>query len=172
MQPSKKALEEFKGIYKKKTGKELSDQEAYEMANNLLNFVELLYECARKEAIKKRKLKEHPGGFHLEDGIYNCLICHRQVTGKESWYDELGPKCLICQKAINKGVVPKYVCKNRDSWYAMWELKSEFDINPATANKMMREGKLKARIIQDEAGRDYFYVFLVKENKGLSGRKK
>lgn len=47
----------------------------------------------------------------------------------------------------------------------MWELKSKFGIHPATAKRMIREGKLKARIIKDEAGKDYFYVFLVNENK-------
>ena len=162
---SKQAIREFKEIYKKEFGKEISDREAYEMGNNLLQFTELLYECARKEAVKKEKLKKYPQGFHLDDGPYNCLVCYKQVNGEESWWDLLGPKCIPCQKAIENGVIPKYVCKNRDSWYAMRELKDKFGIHPATAKKMIREGKLKARIIKDEGGRDYFYVFLVKENR-------
>ena len=36
MTPSKQAMEEFKQIYKKECGKELSDKEDYEMAANLL----------------------------------------------------------------------------------------------------------------------------------------
>lgn len=167
MQVSKEAIEEFKQIYKKKTGKEISDQEAYEQASNLLQFAEIIYQCARKEAIKKAKLKKYPKGFHLDDGLYNCLVCYKQVTGKESWWDLLGPKCIICQKAIEKGVIPKYVCKDRDSWYAIWELKDKFGIHPATARKMVREGELKARIIKDRQGKDYFYVFLVRENKAF-----
>ena len=164
MQPSKQSIEEFKEIYKKEYGKELSNEEAYEAASNLLQFAEILYEFAREEAIKKEKLKKYPKGFHLDDGPYNCLVCYKQVTGEESWWDLLGPKCIPCQKAIENGVIPKYVCKNRDSWYAMRELKDKFGIHPATAKKMIREGKLKARIIKDEQGRDYFYVFLAEEN--------
>jgi len=171
MQPSKKAVEEFKQIFEKKYGKKLSNQEACKSASNLLNFYKVLYDCAVKEEIKKEKLKKHPKGFHLDDGVYNCLVCHRQVTGKESWWDLLGPKCLNCQSAIDKKIIPKYICENRDSWYAMWELKSKLGIHHATARKMIREGKLKARIIKDEAGRDYFYVFLAEDNRKLLTKK-
>lgn len=165
MQLSKEAIEEFKQIFEKKYGKKLSDKEAYESASNLLNFYKALYDCVVKEEIKKEKLKKHPRGFHLDDGIYNCLICYRQVTGKEGWWDLLGPKCLSCQRAIDKKVIPWSVCSDRDSWYAMWELNSKFSIKHQAARKMIREGKLKARVIKDREGREFFYVFLKRENK-------
>lgn len=165
MQLSKGVIKELKHIFKEDYKKELSDQEANEITHNLLGFFEVLYEAARKEAIREKKLKDHPKGFHLDDGLYNCIICYKQVTGEESWWDNLGPKCVTCQKTVERKVIPEYVCKNRDSWYAMWELKSKFGIYPATAKRMIREGKLKARIIKDEVGKDYFYIFLANENK-------
>jgi len=167
MSLSKESINEFKEIYKKEYGKELSNQEAYESATNLMGFVEVLYECAAKEAEKKRRLKKEPEGFHVTDGIYNCLICHRQVTGDESWYDRWGCKCLLCQKAVKEGIVPGFVCKDSDSWYAMWQLQSKFGIKHQTAKKMVRQEKLKARIVPYENGDPYEYVFLKKENPNL-----
>lgn len=167
MSLSKERIEEFKAIFKKEYGKELSDQEAYESATNLMNFAEVLYECAKKDFLRKQQLKKEPEGFHLTDGIYNCSICHRQVTGDESWYDKLGTKCLLCQKAVKEGLVPPFVCTDRDSWYAMWELESKFKIKHPTARKLVREGKLKAIIIPYEDRKPYEYVFLKKENPDL-----
>jgi len=70
MSLSKERIEEFKAIFKKEYGKELSDQEAYESATNLMNFAEVLYECAKKDYLRKQQLKKEPEGFHMTDGIY------------------------------------------------------------------------------------------------------
>lgn len=164
---SKKAINEFKDIYKKEYKKELSDAEASEAANNLVGFFKVLYDCAVKENEKKRRLKKELEGFHVTDGIYNCLVCHRQATGEESWYDKWGCKCLLCQKAVKEGIVPGFVCKDSDSWYAMWQLESKFGIKHQTAKKMVRRGELKARIVPYENGDPYEYVFLKKENPNL-----
>jgi len=55
MQLSKEAIEEYKQIYKKKTGKELSDQGAYEQASSLLKFFELVYRPIPENQIKEFK---------------------------------------------------------------------------------------------------------------------
>jgi hypothetical protein len=57
MSLSDKSIEEFKEIYKKEHGKEISDAEAREGAQNLINFVELLFEGSLKDAKLKRRLK-------------------------------------------------------------------------------------------------------------------
>jgi len=44
----KESINEFEEIYKKEYGKELSDQEAYKLATNLMNFAEVLYEGATR----------------------------------------------------------------------------------------------------------------------------
>lgn len=168
MMPSEESIKEYKEIYKKEFGEDISDNEARTQATRLLNFFRVLYEVDKKDKIRKAKLKDHPKGFHLEDGVYNCIVCHRYISGENSWYDKSGPKCLDCQRAIDKKVIPRYVCKDRDSWYSMLDLKNKFGVHPATAEKMMREGKLEAKAIKDKEGKDYFYIFIKKENnKGL-----
>ena len=55
---SPEAIKEFKEIYKEENGKELSDAEALEMENNLLNlFRVLLKPLSEKEKEEFRKLK-------------------------------------------------------------------------------------------------------------------
>lgn len=164
---SKKAIDEFKEIYKNKYKTELSDAEASEGANNLIGLFRVLYESHIKELQRKHRLKKEPEGFHITDGTYNCLVCHREISGNESWYDRWGIKCLLCTKAVKEGVIPSFVCKDRDSWYAMWELERKFGIKHPTARKLVRQGKLKARIVPYEDGSPYEYIFLKKENPDL-----
>ena len=163
---SKKFIEEYKRIYKKEFGKEISDQEALEQGTRLVNFFEILHKINVKEKIRKKKLKQHPKGFHLpESEIYNCCICGDSVQGKTSWYDKNGIKCLLCQKALDQGIIPAKVCHDRDIWYAMWQLKDKFGFHYQTVKKMIRLGELKARIVLDNNNKPYFYVFLKEENK-------
>jgi hypothetical protein len=50
---SKKALEEFKKIYKKRFGEYLSDQAALEKATKLLNLIKAVYQPMTKEEYDK-----------------------------------------------------------------------------------------------------------------------
>jgi hypothetical protein len=60
MSLSKESIEKFKEIFKKEYGKELSDQEAYESATNLMGLAEVLYKCAQKDYQRKQQLKKEP----------------------------------------------------------------------------------------------------------------
>jgi len=53
MQLSKKAIEEFNEIYKKEFGEEISDQEAYEEASNLIKLFKIIYRPIPKDKIKE-----------------------------------------------------------------------------------------------------------------------
>lgn len=177
MSLSKERINEFKEVFKKDYGKDLTDAEASEYANSLMNFVELLYDCALKDVQKKNRLKKEPNGFPV-DGNYSCLVCGCSINSENGWYDWYGHTCLLCRDAIKNGTLPAFVCQQRDSYYLTWHLKDRFKIHPATARKMVREGKLKARIVLNENNKPYEYVFLKKENPGLvdperytSGRK-
>jgi len=166
MQLTDERIKEFQKIYEKEYGKKISREEASESAYNLTGFFKVLYDCEMRDRQFKEKLKKSPKGFYIEEGeTYSCLICGRNITGKEGWYDKYGNKCLFCQNALNKKVIPGYICHNRDSWYGTWELKDKFSIHFATAKKLIREDKLKARIIRDENNNPYEYVFLIKENE-------
>ena len=56
---SPEAIKEFKEIYKEENGRELSDAEALEMGNNLLNLFRVLLKPLSKKEIKEfEKLKQ------------------------------------------------------------------------------------------------------------------
>ncbi len=168
MKIPKDLVQELKDIHQEKTGKTLSNEDALEGANNLTNFAKLLLDCAERDRKRKLQLKESPKGFHLPEGErYNCFICHNVVSGESSWYSKHGITCLICKEALRKRVIPVSVMRNRDSWLAMWEVKKLLVLHHSTILKMIRTGKLKARIIKN-GERDYFWVFLKKENRLLT----
>ena len=170
MSLSKERIDEFKDIYRKENDKELTDAEASEAANNLVNFFELLWEISSRDMQRKKRLKKEPGGFHITDGTYNCSVCGKAITGDESWYDRWGVKCLLCTKAVKEGILPGFVCEEHDSHYKMWQLKDKFNIHPQAVMKMVRLGELKARIVLAENGKPYEYIFLKKENPHLTCR--
>ncbi|MFA5877915.1 MAG: hypothetical protein WC845_00940 [Candidatus Staskawiczbacteria bacterium] len=167
MSISKERIDDFKEIFKKEYGKELTDAEAYESAHNLLGFVQVLYDIHRKEVQRKYRLRKEPQGFNLTDGIYDCSICRQQQPEGQIWYDKWGITCSTCRKAVQTGVVPSFICNQRHSWYPMWQIESNFGIKWQRARKMAREGTLKAKIVPAENGNPYEYIFLKKENPEL-----
>ena len=52
---SNKSIEEYKRIFKKKFGKEISDEEALEQVTRLVNFFEILHKINVKDKIRKKK---------------------------------------------------------------------------------------------------------------------
>lgn len=166
---SQKAVDEYRKLFKKDYGKDPTDAEARDGVQRLFNFFEVIYEMSLQEAKRKKRLEKEPKGFHLEeDGkVYSCIVCHASISGKTGWWDLNGQKCLNCQRAIDMGVIPATVCKNRDSWYADWELKSKFRIHTSTFHKLLQERKLKARCLINQNGSVYFQVFLKVENPYL-----
>ncbi len=167
MSLSKEGIDEFKEIFKKEYGKELTDAEAYESAHNLIGLFDVLLKCHRRDLERQARLKKEPKGFTLDDGEYTCSICHQQQAPGEIWYDKWGITCSLCRKAVQSGIVPRFACSQSDSWYQMWELERNFGIKHPTARKLVREEKLKARIVLAENGKPYEYVFLKKENPKL-----
>jgi hypothetical protein len=166
---SDESVQEFKEIYEKKNGKEISDAEAREAAENLAGFFNILWECSQREARLERRLKTEPDGFPVE-GSFSCLVCGNGINETTGWYHWGGPRCLTCHKAIKDGVVPSFILKHRDSYYRMWKLKYSFDIKSQTAKKYIKEGKLHPRLILNENGTVHEYIFLKKENPALVER--
>lgn len=165
---SKESIQEFKDIFSKKYGKELTWAEAEESADNLVGFFSLLYKIDRRTERWKEKLKDHPKGFQLEDGkTYSCSVCGQQIENERTWFDQYGLKCKICQKAVDEGIIPGAVCENKDSWYQMWEMDYYFKAKSPTVRKFIRSGALKARVILSKTGNPYCYVFLIAENEGF-----
>jgi hypothetical protein len=165
---SKKLIDEFKCIFKEKYNVEYTDEEAQEAANNLAGLVEIILRFEHKNRQRHKRLEKEPDGFYLEDdGIYNCLVCHKHIQGKEGWWDEYGQKCLDCQRNVTEGVIPPEICQNRDLWWADWELKDKFGIFHQTAKKMRRLGELRGRELKNKSGNVYFTLYLKNENSFL-----
>lgn len=172
MEISDEKVREFQAIFKKNYGKELSMDEARESARNLLGLLEIAYDHVVEEHVREQKLKDHPKGFHLDDGkTYTCRICRTNISDEKTWWDKNGIKCLSCQNAINKKLIPRSVCKNDDFWYALWEFEYYFGIKSPTIRKFVREGKLHSRVVPDQAGKKHFELFLVKDNEGILPKK-
>lgn len=174
---SEEAIQEFKELMKNEYGKERTDAEAREQGERLYALVEIIYEHAKRDHFRKKRLKKEPKGFHLDEseGVYHCIICYKSVSGPDTWWDKWGTKCMDCQRNIDTGVIPAEICRDDDLWFKDWQLKSDFGIHPMTAKKMRREGELVGRELKDEEGRVYFTVYLVEENreflKGVTWKK-
>ncbi|MCK5332443.1 hypothetical protein KAJ41_01100 [Candidatus Parcubacteria bacterium] len=163
MSLSDKSIKEFQEIFKKEYGKEISYDEAAESGERLVGFFKLLYDCEVRDIKRKEKLKEFPKGYSLMDGnSYNCGICHSHIKDEQLWYDKWGIKCLACQNAVNRKMVPGKICYNDKLWYAMWEFESYFKLKSPTVRKLERQGILKSRTIPDTG----FKVFIIKDNIG------
>ncbi|MFH1472917.1 MAG: hypothetical protein ABIF06_00685 [bacterium] len=172
MSLSKEHIQEFKDLLEKEKGEEVSWEEATEAAYNLLRFAELVVELGMKEQRRQKKLEKNPKGFHLEGIGYTCFICKNSVSNEESWYDKWGIKCLVCQKAIDKKIIPASCAKNKDSWYSKYDLESRFNINHHAMRRFIKEGVLKPRIVPNSAGKPHVYIFLIKDNKDTLPPKK
>lgn len=167
---SDETIQKFKELYERKYGQKLTDGEAELEAMNLVGLVEIFIKLDITEHERQSRLKDEPKGFHLTDGTYSCAICGTYVTGDSSWYDKFGIKCMTCQHAVDQHIIPGSLCY-KDTWYKMWELEQYYNLKSPTVRKLVRDGKLKARIILRENGRPYFYIFIIKENQGVLHKK-
>jgi hypothetical protein len=120
---------------------------------------------------RKKMLEESPKGFHL-DQTGTCLICGQSTSHEKSWYDRYGLKCLNCQKAINRKIIPVAIAIDKEKWYSKYDLESYFNIKSALLIKYIKHAILKDRIILDENKNVHFQLFLIKDNKNVLPPKK
>jgi hypothetical protein len=166
------SIEKFKKIFEKQAGKEVSWEYAKEGAHNLIGFAELLYKQANIEHERKLRLKDSPKGFHLEGNGYTCMICGNYISNEETWYDKWGVKCLLCQKAIDKRLIPGSITRNTKSWYSVYDLEDRFNIDKYVMKRFIKAGVLKSRIVPNNNGTPHVYIFLIRDNKDTLPPKK
>lgn len=166
MQLSNESIKKFQKLLEEHVAREVPWEEAAEGARDLLSFYKLLFDLHKVDLKRQERLKLEPKGFHLEGESYTCFICSDTVSNEDTWYDKWGIKCMTCQKAIDKHVIPASIAKDKDGWYAMWEFEKHFGLRAQTVRKLVRLGKLKSRIIPGEAGGNHCEVFLLKDNPG------
>lgn len=168
---SQHQLEKLKAMLEKEHGRAITRDEltrAHWFVNQL---VKILSDCSRIEAAHKKKLEKNSRGFHLE-GDFTCLVCGLSAASENSWCDKNGIKCLPCQKALDKKVIPKCVINNKDSWYTTYDLKRFFNIDQVDLIKYVKSGLLKKRIVPSGGRKPHLELFLVKDNKGVLPSKK
>lgn len=127
-----------------------TDAEYREAAQNLANYVELAYELAVELKGFDNRLKTEPKGFALAGEGRNCSLCGQSVYG-DGWYDKWGFKCMNCQSAIDKNLIPGSLCKDyKDEKYITdTSLAYHTSLHTQTIRKLIRQGKIKARKIPD-----------------------
>ena len=165
-----KAVQEFKEIFKKEYGQDLTDAEARKQGERFVGFFDILYKQALREHRRKLRLKkEKIKGFFLEDepdSYYTCAVCGNNHPGPEIWWNPKSLRCRDCWRNIQKRVIPSLAYDGDDKvWVKEWQLKSNFGIHPATRGKLRRQGILNGRDLKREDGSIYCTVYLIKENQ-------
>lgn len=164
--------EDLRKLLEKEQGKEVSDQDLFEAEHWLTGFARLLLDLGVKEAQRNKKLEANPKGFHLEGEGYSCFICGTSISKEETWYDKHGIKCLTCQSAIDKKIIPASAASDKDSWYTVHDFEHHLFINRWGVKKLVKEGLLKPRIIPSSAGGVHYQMFLIKDHEGILPPKK
>lgn len=177
--PPKPAPPERRKAKKKKTGKggakkalyaqyqaerESEDDETGE--KRFLNLIaEVITGIVIRQTADDEKLEQFPDGYHMEERR-QCPVCGDWVEGEKCWYDHLGFKCMLCQKAIDQGIIPAGIVKNEDLYYTEIRLETDFNMKRKTLKAFMKQGYLKSRVIPGPDGKgEHFQLFLVSDNE-------
>ena len=169
---SDERIQELKEVIEKDSGKGITWEDAVQASHALEGLARLALESAIEDQRRKKKLEESPKGFTLDGAGYTCHVCGMGTPAGGNWYDKWGIKCLICQKAVDKKIIPGSVAKNKDGWYSKYDLESRFNIKHHALKKFIAKGILKPRIVPDEDGKPHAYLFLLKDHKDILPPKK
>lgn len=167
MEPTDKEVQKFKETLEKQHGREFSWDEAYKATLDIHSFAGILFGMAEEEKRRQDKLKESPKGFHLEDRGYTCQLCRSSASYENSWFDKYGLKCMVCQNAINKRIIPASIAKDQNSYYTKYELELFFNLKGKLLTFCLKEGLLKDRKIPGKGKSVHLQLFLLSDNKAI-----
>lgn len=139
--------------------RKLTDEELKRVAQ----YFEILIEIDQAEKARFRKLEQEPKGFSMPGEGRSCSLC-RQSIHNEGWFDKWGFKCLKCQNAIDKRIIPGSVCRDWENKKSIADttLAMELGISIHKIRKLIREGKIIGRKVPNGP-----YVILRKNNPNL-----
>lgn len=148
MDKTDKEFAEFKALCEKKGIIYNTESEYNDAFRNLVDYVRLSYDIAQERYGWEQRLKAEPKGFAIESKGRSCCLCHTSVMG-EVWYDKWGMKCMVCQDALNKKLIPGYVFKDTENskHVTASQLNWKFGLHQQTIKMLINKGKLKPRII-------------------------
>ena len=164
MKFSQESLDKLRKIFKEDFKADLNDQELHDAAFNLTGFYGTLAKMATQDIENYLRLEKEPEGWAINAEWGTCSFCGLYMSMQESWFDKFGYKCKFCQRAVNEGVIPSSICRNKGRWFSFEDLKDKFGLHSATVRSLVRKGELKARVILNDAGRPHLTIFLREEN--------
>lgn len=131
-----------------------------EELKRVAQYFEILIEIDQSEKARFRRLEQEPKGFSMPGEGRSCSLCRQSIHSK-GFFDKWGFKCLNCQNAINKRIVPGSVCKDWDNKKSITDsaLAMELGISIHKIRKLIREGEIVGRRIPNGP-----YVVLKKDN--------
>ena len=159
-----KDLNEFIKISEKEGHVYKNREEARDSAQRLYNFAEIALDMAIEEQRKNDRLENEPDGFAFPGEGRGCSLCSRHISG-DMWWDKWGQKCMDCHEAYKKKIIPGYCFKDRDNekHITLDKISWKFDISIQTLKKLIRQKKIKVRVINGNGT----MVVLRKENPNL-----
>lgn len=134
-----------------------------EELKRVAQYFEILIEIDQSEKARFRRLEQEPKGFSIPGEGRSCPLC-RQSIHNEGFFDRWGFKCLNCQNAIDKRIIPGSVCKDWENKKSIADtaLAIELEISIHKIRKLIREGKIIGRHIPNGP-----YMILMKDNPNL-----
>jgi hypothetical protein len=167
MNKKEKALKDLKDSLEKEHGRTISDPELEKVESFLRTLAKLQVSVFLEDERRQAKLRESPGGFHMDEPGYSCSICGGQASGENSWFDEYGLKCGYCQGGINRGEIPAWLGQRKEEWYSGTELEMYFNLKGAMLRKWIKKGLLVGRTVTAERKGRSLQVFLIAENNKM-----
>lgn len=168
MELSDKGFEKFVKEAKKDGVNLSTDEEYRQLHRDLYALAELTFDIWRFQKSLDRRLDENPEGFTFPADGRMCRLCMGGGAG-DLWYDKRGMRCMDCQAAFVKKVIPGYVFTDDKNKKHITEtsLIVRFKADRKEIRRRIKEGVLKARRI--EHGQfPATLIFLKSENPNLS----
>jgi hypothetical protein len=171
MKSQQKLIKELKAKLEKVHGRVITDEELAADYQFATQYVQIINDDFYRQLALNKKLEDNRKGFHLE-GKFTCFVCGLAAENENSWYDKKGIKCMLCQMALDKKLIPKSVINNKDSWYSTYDLERYFNMDYADLAKYVKSGLLKKRIVPSGRRKPHLELFLARDNKGILPPKK
>lgn len=153
----------------KKEGVELETEEQYrQLQRDMYALAELTLDMYKIHKQFEARLEREPGGFMFPAEGRICKLC-MGGGGGDFWYDKRGMRCMDCQTAFIKNVIPGYVFTDNKNKRHITEtgLVVRHSVDRKEIRKYIKEGVLKPRRI-DHGKYQPTLVFLKSENPNLT----
>lgn len=151
----------------KKDGIKLKTDEEYrQLQRDMYGLVDLIFDEWKFKKSLEHRLEREPEGFAFEGNGRGCHIC----TGgtQQMWYDKYGIRCMNCLDAYKKKILPAYVLtkEGKNRFVTDSDLEYKYKIKRRIIIKLVKDGKLKARVVEQGKYQPRYY-FLLSQNKNI-----